>query len=291
MWGMSAHNLRPDMKVYGAERRAVWRFRNHVLAAANFSEAEILRPALDIVAREPGKLRLLFVRGNKRHVLNQIELLDALRREFAAELYVEAIVWPTEDQGGFREEVRQQMQTHIFLSTDGTVALTMPFLPRGAVHINLGVARPWGSQIQCDFLYSAVDHVRVLFYGGLASGEHSSVSTVPDRSEEGFTVPPAELAPLVRRAIELVRGGFSVPTAPDANMAPSARLLAHLLGRHPDFAGLLHSGQVRWAHFKTSEPYEAFAPRLFRSEVAKGNSSAADAFDAEVAAFCEAHGC
>ena len=88
-----------------------------------------------------------------------------------------------------------------------------------------------------------------------------------------------------------MRGGFPVPTAPDENLAPSARLLAHLLGRHPDFAGLLYSGKTQWAHFKTSEPYEAYAPRLFRSEVAKDNSSAADAFDAEVAAFCKEHGC
>jgi hypothetical protein len=183
------------------------------------------------------------------------------------------------------------MQTHIFVATDGTVSLTMPFLPPGAVHINLGVARPWGSQVQCDFLFSAVDHARVLFYGALAAGEHNSLTTVPDRSEDGFTVPPAKLAPLVRRAIDLVRGGFPVPTALDANLAPSARLLAHLLGRHPDFAALLHSGRFQWAHFKTNEPYELYAPRLFRSEVAKDDSAAADAFDAEVSGFWAAHGC
>ena len=182
------------------------------------------------------------------------------------------------------------LETHIFLSMDGTVSLSMPFLPRGAVHINLGVARPWGSQVQCDFLFSAVDHVRILFYDALAPGEHDSVTTVPDRSEDGFTVPPEKLAPLVRRAIDLVRGGFEVPTAPDANVAPSARLLAHLLGRHPDFANLVHSGRINWAHFKTSEPYELYAPRLYR-EAAAPNSSFADAFEAEAKAFCAAHGC
>jgi hypothetical protein len=287
LWGMSPHNLRPDLKVYGAERRAVWRWRNHALAAAGFSEAEVLRPALEIVPSEPGKLRLLFVRG-KRPLWNERVLLEALRREFAAQLTVDA--FGGEDvRGGLREEMAHLMRTHIFMAMDGTVSLTTPFLPRGAVHVQLGVARPWGSQVQCDFLFSSLDHVRVLFYGALAPGEHSNVTS------GGFAVPLAKIAPLLREAIALVRAGAPAdPEAPlvnasDANLAPSAKLLTHLFRRHPALPGLLYSGRTDWELFKV-EPYEIGVPRLFRRKVAASNASA-DAFDAETKAFCAAHAC
>ena len=181
-----------------------------------------------------------------------------------------------------------QMQTQIFVATDGTVSLTMPFLPPGAVHINLGVARPWGSQVQCDFLFSAVDHARVLFYNNLTVGEHNTVTS------GGFVLPLAKIAPLLREAIALVRAGApedpdAVAIAPDANLAPSAKLLVHLFAQQPGLTDLLYEGRNDWESFKV-EPYEVGVPRLFRQKLATSNASA-EAFEAEAAAWCKAHEC
>lgn len=152
--GMSPHNLRPDMKAPGAQQRSVWRLRNHLLAATGFSEAEILRPAGDIPTGDA--LRLLFVRG-KRPVWNERQMLDVLRSDFP-ELIVDVVAWEKLGRG-LRGEAEELLRTHIFLAMDGTVALNAFFLPPGAVHIQLGVARPWGSQVQCDFLFSSLDHL------------------------------------------------------------------------------------------------------------------------------------
>ena len=248
LWGMSPHNMRPDFKVYGWERRVLWRWRNHALAAAGFPESEVLRPALAIEPPEglAPRLRLLFVRG-KRPLWNERALLQQLRAEFASELYVDAFSWE-EVKGGLREEMAHLMRTHIFMAMDGTVALTTPFLPRGAVHVQLGVARPWGSQVQCDFLFSALDHVRVLFYGNLTRGEHKN------ETSGGFEVPLAKIAPLLRQAIAIVRAGVPdddaagalATVAPDANLAPSAKLLVHLFARYPSLQHLLNSDRVNW---------------------------------------------
>ena len=278
--GMSPHNLRPDMRAYGSERRSVWRLRNHLLAAAGISEGESLRPAADIPMSSPQLMRLLYVRG-KRPVWNEPEMLSALRSEFP-ELVVDVLAWEKLGRG-LRGEAEELLRTHIFLAMDGTVALNALFLPPGAVHIQLGVARPWGSQVQCDFLFSSLDHVRVLFYGELAQGEHAG------EASKGFSVPPAKLSPLVRDAIALVREQFPVPTAPDANLAPSARLLAMLLTKHEDFADLLYSGRITWEDLKRA-PYAEVAPRLYSQKAAKSDADR-ERFEADVRDFCAAHPC
>ena len=266
----------------------LWRWRSHVLAAAGFPEAEVLRPALAIAPPEglAPRLRLLYVRG-KRQLWNERALLTELRAEFAKELYIDAFGW--EDvKGGLKEEMAHLMRTHIFMAMDGTVSLTTPFLPRGAVHVQLGVARPWGSQVQCDFLFSSLDHVRVLFYNNLTQGEHKN------ETSGGFAMPLAKIAPLLRQAIAIVRAGVpddasAAAVAPDANLAPSAKLLTHLFARYPALPNLLYTGNADWEYFKL-EPYEIGTPKLYRRKAGESNASA-DAFAADAAAFCKAHPC
>ena len=245
--GMSVHNMRHDMRAYGSDRRVVWRVRNYVLRAAGFGDAEV-EQAVSIPSSatfsegmavpQPRTFKLLFVRS-KRPVWNERELMADISRAFP-ELEVEAIAW--EDLGGgaegFRAEIKRLARTHIFLSGDGTVALTVPFLPRGAVHIQLGVARPWGVQVQCDFLFPSLDHVRVLYYNGpLEPSEHG---TTPF---EGFAVPFAKLEPLIREAISLLREGFATPVPAGVNTPPSALLLSHLQHTHSDFSAWMMKGE------------------------------------------------
>lgn len=246
--GMSPHNMRRDMRAYGSERRVVWHLRNTILRAGGFNnDVEGAANGTGISAIGPvdvrvKPLKLLFVRS-KRPLWNERELLANIAEAFP-ELDVEAIAW--EDLGGgaegFRSEIKRLAQTHVLLSGDGTVAVTVPFLPRGAVHIQLGVPRPWGVQVQCDFLYASLDHVRVLYYNGpLEPSEHGATPF------EGFAVPFTKLEPLLHEAVALLRDGFTVPVPEGLNTPPSALLLQHLQRKHEDFAEFMSKGEkINW---------------------------------------------
>ena len=295
--GMSAHNLRPDMRVYGADAqwRSIWRMRTHVLRAAGLGDEEIKQPASGLKINEsssavsgmPQTIKLLFVRS-KRPVRNEAQLLADIAAAFP-ELSIEALAWEELGGGaaGFRAEIMRLAGTHILLSGDGTVAMTVPFLPRGAVHIQLGVARPWGIQVQCDFLYSSLDHVRVLYYSGpLEVGEHGATHL------DGFAVPFPKLEKLLRQALALLHDGFTVPVEAAANMSPSALLLSHLLKSHADFAEWVIGGMggMTWEDWKRDAPYEAFAPSVYAQHVAKSPADA-ERFAGTVQEYCASSLC
>jgi len=88
----------------------------------------------------------------------------------------------------------------------------------------------------------------VLFYGNLTRGEHKN------ETSGGFAVPLAKIAPLLRQAIAIVRAGVPdddaagalATVAPDANLAPSAKLLVHLFARYPSLPNLIYTGRADW---------------------------------------------
>jgi hypothetical protein len=227
--GMSTHNMRHDMRAYASDRRVVWRFRNSILRAAGFSEEEVERPAAGTSSGEappPRAFKLLFARS-KRPVWNEGELLADIRRAFP-ELDVEAIAW--EDLGGgaegFRAEIARLARTHILLSGDGTVASTAPFLPRGAVHVQLGVPRPWGVQMQCEFHYASLDHVRVLYYASSRLRGRDDAA----RRRRGARSPPPPLPPSRRagrssRASTAPRRSRALPCPSPSSSRSCARRL------------------------------------------------------------------
>jgi hypothetical protein len=227
---------------------------------------------------------LLYVRS-KRSILNEAELLQYIRREFQ-DLHVEDISWESLGGGakGLRAEILKLSQTHILLSGDGSVSTTVPFLPAGAVHIQLGSNRHWGTQFKIDMLLSSLDHVRVFYYGGRAPSEHDG------DPQHDFEVPPLKLAPFIEEALRLLREGFDIPVSPEVNLVPSAKLLSHLLTKFPDFASFIHAGGITWEDIKF-EPYEIQAAYFYRKYVVNGDSAAADAFERSAREFCESQGC
>jgi hypothetical protein len=282
----SPHNLRPDFKGFGWQSRSVWRMRQHVLEAAGMIDKIVFHHDNNISNNSlvKPKYNLLYVRS-KRSIRNEAEVLSYLRREFK-DVNIVDTSWESLGGGaeGLKAEILQLTQTHILLSGDGSVSTTVPFLPAGAVHIQLGSNRPWGTQFKIDMLLSNLDHVRVLYYSGREPGEHDG-NPVHD-----FEVPPQKLAPLVDEALRLLNEGFEIPVPPTINVVPSARLLSHLITKFPDFAAFIHAGSITWEDIK-NEPYEIQAPYYYRKFIAIDDSHAADVFEQSARQFCETYGC
>ena len=280
--GMSPHNLRRTMRVHGAERRSVWRMREHVMRNMGFSDAEIGATAR-AVALPPlpnstlPRYRVVLVKG-KRALANSDALRGAIAAAFPRFEVVE-LSWGS--LGGLKGEIDYLAHTHMTISVDGTAALNVPFLPQGAVHVNLGLAKPWGSFTQCEFLYSGLDHVRALFYRDLAPGEHSGSQYEP------MTVPFHKLQPLLTEAQRLLDDGFDVPTAELANMTPNAQLLRFLHLRYPEFAEVADLGWREQSHVIQSAPAFWAAPIVYRRFV----GPVPKAFYDDIAAFCAAQDC
>ena len=275
--GMSPHNLRPSMAVYGAERRAVWKFRSYIMKALGHPSADIFRPAASLQNHFlPKKYRFLYVRS-KRPIVNEVELIASVSEQFPM-LQVDVVRW--EEVGGFGNEVKELIKTHIFMSGDGTVAISAFFLPEGAVHIQLGVSRPWGTQIQNDFIYPSFDHIRVLYYSGMSSDEHSG------NPLSGFKVPPSKLNPLIVEAIHLLDKGYHIPVPSTVNMAPSARLLSFLMIKYKNFGdAIIEDG--------TWEDVKAFRYQdgLYSFCTKKLRKPCPESFQEDINTFCVSYGC
>jgi hypothetical protein len=242
--GFSPHNFRPNHVVFGAEppTRSVWAFRQHVLRQMGFSEEEALRGARALPPPSPAhNVSLLFVRGKRG--INDLEGLMAGIRSAYPHVHVGSVAW--EETGGILNEAKILANTHILASLDGTASLKTFFMPPGAVFIELGVGRPWGSQMLCDFLHGAYDHVRVLHYDQLAPGEHEG------HQHGAITVPLQKLSPFLDRALALLRDGFAIPLEPGVNLDPNALLLRFLMQRYPELAyhavDLWNNGELKAA--------------------------------------------
>jgi len=92
----------------------------------------------------PRSLRVVILQKiGKREIMNLEALLPQLRDAFP-EAEFTAVSW--EDlKAGAVGEARVLINTHVCVSSDGTGANNLFLLPRGAVHISLGVVRPWGT--------------------------------------------------------------------------------------------------------------------------------------------------
>ena len=282
---MSPHNFRPDMRVYGAEpsRRSVWKARSHLMRQLGVPRELIEAPAANGVVPRPGlpqgKLWRLGIVQSKRAVLNMGELVGSLTQTFPT-LHVEQFDWG--QVRGFRTQAEKLAGFDIFVSTDGTSSLTNPFMPPGGVHIQLGVARPWGSAVNCDFLHSSLDHVRVLYYKDLPPGGYSNQANAGD----GFSISPASFQPYVERALELLKKRFAVPVGEEDNLTPTAALTSFLFKSYPEFAD---QGVVMWTDgsIKTNLMLND-AEGLYRAHVGKEPPAG---FRAAIDAFCLNRAC
>ena len=92
----------------------------------------------------PRSLRVLILQKiSKREIRNLRVLLPQLHDAFPE---AEFTVMSWEDfKGGAQGEARVLVNAHVCVSSDGTGANNLFLLPRGAVHISLGVVRPWGT--------------------------------------------------------------------------------------------------------------------------------------------------
>lgn len=92
----------------------------------------------------PGSLRVLFIQKlDKRRIMNLDQLIQQLRVAFPEATFA-SLSWENL-VGGAVAEARALLSTHICVSSDGTGANNLFMLPRGSVHISLGVVRPWGN--------------------------------------------------------------------------------------------------------------------------------------------------
>jgi hypothetical protein len=132
--------------------------------------------------------------------------------------------------GGLANEAKLLGNTHILVSMDGTASLKTLFLPPGAVFIELGVSMPWGSQMLCDFLHGAYDHIRVLHYEKLEPGEHKY------NPYSAVTIPLRKISFYLDQALGLIETGFPIPVKLGSNLDGNGNLLRHLFGRFPEFA-------------------------------------------------------
>ena len=292
--GMSPHNFRPSHVVFGAEEpvRSVWALRVHMMRNMGFSEAEVQRHARDIRPPQPQpetepqpqpqplaaatNVSLLFVRG-KRGISNLEELMASVRAAYPY-ISVGSVAW--EETGGLLNEARILSATHILLSLDGTASLKNFFLPPGAVFVELGVAQPWGSQMLCDFLHGAYDHIRVLHYDQLGPGEHGG------NQLSSLTIPFPKLAPFLNAALGLLRAGFPIPLPQGTNLDGNALLLRHLFARYPELA---YYGVDLWtqARLKTVRVFEGAAD-WYTSAVGRPPPPQ---FAADIELYCAEHPC
>ena len=92
----------------------------------------------------PRSLRVVILQKlDKRMILNLHVLLPLLRDAFP-EAEFTTISWESL-KAGAAGEARVLLNAHVCVSSDGTGANNLFLLPRGAVHISLGVVRPWGT--------------------------------------------------------------------------------------------------------------------------------------------------
>jgi hypothetical protein len=220
------HHVHKTYSVYGApDKRVVWDFRQFYLAGLGIehdNDWHANRPS----ASGPLKVTVL-QKPEKRVIQNLTAVLEDLKQRFPQAEFQETH-W--EKLGGHTAEVQRLLDTHILVSADGTGSLTLFMLPPGAVHISLGIVTPRGSGNMADFIYSGVDHIRVLYYDGLPPQPGSTNNT------GALEVPASKLAPFIARAIALVTGGFTVPVPFLTNHSPNGRLCYRLFNYFPELA-------------------------------------------------------
>lgn len=219
---------------------------------------------------------VVFVVG-KREISNLEPLLEELALAYPTVMFSK-VAW--EKTGGIANEAALLLKTHILVSLDGTAALKTLFLPPGAVFIELGVSAPWGSQMLCDYLHGAYDHIRVLHYEFLEPWEHEHDIL------SSMVIPPHKLSIYLDQALELIEAGFPIPVEIGTNLDGNGHLLRHLFKRFPELA---FYGVDMWTqrYLKTERVFEG-AEKWY--EIFVGRPAPRELRE-EIFAFCAAHPC
>lgn len=263
--GRGTSSMLPNYSSMRAEQNLVWYVRGVYLR--NLGLAEDDHDWSATVAGKspvaPRSINVLFLQKvDKRAIIN----IDSLTKEIMdafPEVKVTIASWE-ELKAGAAGEARLLMNTHICISVDGTGANNLLFLPPGAVHISLGVVRPWGTGhiagvFRCsptasgnpffksyaralfiaDFIFSGVRHIRVLYYDGLRFPEDLDMK---GRKLDGlvsmypFSVPFEAFQPFMRKALDLVTEGFPIPVPFLENHSPLGRAAVRVFNAYPEVA-------------------------------------------------------
>jgi hypothetical protein len=218
--GRTAHEITPLYSTYNADKRVIWKYRHSVLDAMDLLGADH-----DYSKGYAGKLRILLVqKPEKRRITNIDAVKNAIMAAAAAagiEAEVPVLDW--RDLGGFRGEVTYLLDTNIMVSMDGTGANNLFFMPPGSVHVSLGVRSDAGHANQADFLFSGVDHIRVLYFCCQQPGDHQADTELD----------LASVTSTVMRAARYVRKGFEVPVPFYLNHAQTGFVCQHLYHKYP----------------------------------------------------------
>ena len=142
------------------------------------------------------------------------------------------------DGMAFRDQLRLLSKTQIHMSGGGTACTNQPFMPDGAVHINLGACR--------HFTFTESVYYGVFYPGyrdplpgymeqsmAVSTPYHRALYYPLDEVCKGLTV--RRLHALIQQAVALIDDSFPIPVPRGTNLAPSGRLLQELLRRDPQF--------------------------------------------------------
>lgn len=217
--GRSAHDIIPIYSTYNANNRLLWKYRHSVLDVMN-----LLGRDKDNSKGYAGKQRIVMLqKPDKRVIMNIDEVKQSIERSLVeSSIAADVVVVDWKDVGGFQKEVEFLLDTNIVISMDGTGANNLLFMPPGSVHISLGVRSAGGHANQADFLFSGVDHVRVLYYCCQQPGDH----------QENTNLDVATVTGLTMQAARLVRSGFPVPLPFYLNHAKSGYVCQYIYHRH-----------------------------------------------------------
>ncbi len=142
---------------------------------------------------------------------------------------------------GFRDQLRLLSATHIHLSAPGTGMLYQPFLPDGAVHVNLGACSLW--PYQSSVWGTLLSHV----YAGYADPipgymEQSMVASTPYHRALYYPLQEVcgglqreRLHSLITDAARIYKSQFAIPVPRGINLAPDGRVVQSLLRADPLF--------------------------------------------------------
>lgn len=130
------------------------RFRDHLYHNSGINSLTITKTP-----------KILFVR-NRRIITDTDKIISKLRETYD----VTEVSWNTQGpMQDIKEQVKLIAKHNVYISTDGSAALNAIFLPDNATFINVGLS--WNGTIGwCeDYLYPALQHIKVLYYENFAN--------------------------------------------------------------------------------------------------------------------------
>ena len=139
----------------------------------------------------------------------------------------------------FRDQLHTLSNTRIHLSGVGTACVNQPFLPDGAIHINLGAcerypyqnnlfARLFRSEAYTTPIPSYMEQALVA-----ATPYHRALYYPLDELCNGLTTP--RLRTLLKEAARLHDSAFPIPVPKGVNLAPTGRVVQALMRADPVF--------------------------------------------------------